>query len=79
MRTDRVAGLDPPGGIHRILAVERRLDVECSEPALGQRRRRDLDEDALVLQPQEIDLGDPGNAQQDIARVLGEGLELRIG
>ena len=28
--------------------------------------------------PEQIDLGDAGNAQQDVARVLGEGLELGI-
>ena len=73
-----LAGLDPSRGVHRILAGERRLNVERREAALGQRRRRHLDEDALLLQPQQVDLGDAGNAQQDVARVLGEVLELGI-
>ena len=44
-----LAGLDSSGWIHRILAGERRLDVERGQPAFGQCRRRNLDEDALVL------------------------------
>ena len=73
-----LAGLDPARGVHRILAGERRLDVERGEAALGQCRGRYFDEDALLLQPEQVDLGDAGDAQQDIARVLGEGLELGI-
>jgi hypothetical protein len=41
--------LNSSGWIHRILAAERRLDVERGEPAFGQCRRRHLDKDALVL------------------------------
>ena len=79
MRTDRSLGLDPPCRIHRILAGERSLDVERGEPALGQRRRGDLDEDALVLRSQQIDLGDAGNAQQDVARGFAKVFSSGIG
>ncbi len=74
-----LARLDPPGGVDRILAAERRLDVEHGQTALCQRRGGNLDEDALILGPQEIDLGDAGDAQQCVARVLRETLELRVG
>ena len=67
-----LARLDPSRRVHRILAGERRLDVERGEAALGQCGGRHLDEDALLLQPQQVDLGDAGDAQQDVARVLGE-------
>jgi hypothetical protein len=72
-------GLDPPSRIHCILPSEGSLNVERGQPALGQRCRGDLDEDAFVLRSQQIDLGDAGNAQKDIPRALGEVLQLRVG
>ena len=46
-----LARLDPSRGVHRILAGERRLDVERGEAALGQCGGRHFDENALLLQP----------------------------
>jgi hypothetical protein len=73
-----LAGLDAPRRIHGVLAAERGLDVERRQPTLGQRRRRHLDEDALVLQAEQIDFGHARHAQENVARLLGEILQLRI-
>ena len=73
-----LARLDPSRGVHRILAGERRLDVERGEAALGQCGGRHFDENALLLQPQQVDFGDAGHPQQDVARLLREGLELGV-
>src|SRR5262249_13599216 len=69
---------DPARRVHRILAGERRLDVEHREAALSKRGGRHLDEDALVLQAHQVDLGDAGHTQQDVTGTLGNILELRI-
>src|SRR5262249_24117440 len=74
-----VAGLDAAGGIHRILAGKGGLDVYRRKPALRQSRRGNFDEDGLVLSSKQVDFGNARNAQQDVARFLGEGLQFRIG
>src|SRR5262249_9204717 len=72
------SGFDAAGGVHGILASKRRLNIQHGQATSGQSRRGHLDEDARFLQPEKIDLGDTGEAQQNIARAFREGLELRV-
>ena len=70
--------LNPARRVHGVLAGECCLDIESRQATLRQGHGRHLDEDALLLQAEQVDLGDAGYAQQNIAGTLGEILELGI-
>ena len=74
-----VPGLDDPGGAYHVLGRQGRHQGAGVEAQTGQGAHIELDEDALVLGPQDRDLGDIRDPQQLGAHGLDVVAQLPVG
>ncbi len=65
-------GLHRASAFHRVLLAQLRQHLVEVQPELGQALLRDLDEDFLVLDAEQLDLGDVGHPQQLLAHIVGK-------
>jgi len=72
-------GFDHPTGDDDVARLENALELCCRESEAGQPRVVEVDEDALLLHPVKVDLGDILDLENGIAHLVAGRLELGVG